>query len=317
MLFGPGLHQMSILDSDTKSDDAARVQAEKERLFAYLDALPDLQTALGRRSLPANPRRVANSPPPKTVWLYWHQGWDEAPRIVKACRRSWALSNPDWEVRALDHDGVRGMFPDLLPGETASTLTGFSDLVRLKLLSSFGGVWSDATVFCSQPISTAVTMLTQSARFFAFSHPAAERLISTWFMAAHARAPYVAAWCDAVEAYFAALIRDQRRTHSYFYVHYIFEYIQRNPRLAVIYRLMPQVRVGNTGRTARLAGVKDPSKPLEGSLTPERLQEIERSLDEFPIHKLTWKGEVRTGSERAVQLMDLLEARLDRAAAHA
>ena len=36
-------------------------------------------------------RRIADSCGsfPKTIWMLWYQGWENAPELVKRCRRSW------------------------------------------------------------------------------------------------------------------------------------------------------------------------------------------------------------------------------------
>ena len=38
----------------------------------------------------------------KIIWIYWHQGWGNAPEIIKICKKSWIKKNPEWDVRALD-----------------------------------------------------------------------------------------------------------------------------------------------------------------------------------------------------------------------
>ena len=39
---------------------------------------------------------------PRTIWTYWHQGWEHAPELVQRCRRSWEYHNRGWTIRALD-----------------------------------------------------------------------------------------------------------------------------------------------------------------------------------------------------------------------
>lgn len=47
---------------------------------------------------------------PKIIWMYWEQGWDRAPLLVQACKKSWEYYNDDWEVRTLDRKSVREFF---------------------------------------------------------------------------------------------------------------------------------------------------------------------------------------------------------------
>ena len=44
----------------------------------------------------------------KVVWLFWAQGWDNAPRwIVKRVRESWEINNPTWDIKCLNDDTVK------------------------------------------------------------------------------------------------------------------------------------------------------------------------------------------------------------------
>ena len=40
----------------------------------------------------------------KVVWLFWAQGWDNAPWIVKQVRESWEINNPTWDIKCLNND---------------------------------------------------------------------------------------------------------------------------------------------------------------------------------------------------------------------
>ena len=75
-----------------------------------------------------------------------------------------------------------------------------SDLVRLELLHRYGGVWGDATTVCAKPLDG---WLNQYARhgFFAFDRPGPDRMISTWFLAAHKGSYIVERWRDAAARY--------------------------------------------------------------------------------------------------------------------
>ncbi|MGJ8581264.1 MAG: capsular polysaccharide synthesis protein, partial [Psychromonas sp.] len=63
-----------------------------------------------------------------------------------------------------------------------------SDLLRLKLLFEYGGVWADSTTFCNTPLDEWVDAYSTSG-FFAFEGPGKDRLISSWFMASEKGAP--------------------------------------------------------------------------------------------------------------------------------
>lgn len=94
------------------------------------------------------------------VWTLWWQGEDEAPEIVRVCIESQrtAFSKIGADVVVLDKKNWNEYID--LPShilekvENGSiTLTHFSDIIRATLLSQYGGLWIDATVYCTKPIS--------------------------------------------------------------------------------------------------------------------------------------------------------------------
>ena len=92
---------------------------------------------------------------PRTIWLLWHQGWENAPELVKSCLRSWQYHNPGWTIRALDAENLPA-YVDLSDFSSAPdedfTLQAWSDIVRIELLHKYGGVWADAACFCRRPL---------------------------------------------------------------------------------------------------------------------------------------------------------------------
>ena len=91
--------------------------------------------------------------PPK-IWILWYQGLAEAPFIVRKCIDSWVKENPGWDVVILDKDNLGEYMVLDLPDEklTNLSLTTQSDMVRLQLLSEYGGVWVNSTTLCMKPL---------------------------------------------------------------------------------------------------------------------------------------------------------------------
>lgn len=93
----------------------------------------------------------------KKIWVFWWSGEDSAPDIVKASIKSIRRNANGHEVVMLDRNNIQDYVT--LPGTILEkhekgviTHAHFADIVRLTLLSAWGGVWIDATVFLSQPI---------------------------------------------------------------------------------------------------------------------------------------------------------------------
>lgn len=92
---------------------------------------------------------------PNKIWICWFQGMDAAPQLVKACYLSICKHlGAKYEITVIDENNIYKyvQFPEFIiekykKGYISKTM--FSDIVRLELLSQYGGIWIDATVFCS------------------------------------------------------------------------------------------------------------------------------------------------------------------------
>lgn len=142
--------------------------------------------------------------PPKIIWSVWFQGVSSAPMVPKACFDSWHSQNPEWDMRILDTPGILRLMPDLAPllRRTDMTWTGKSNLVRLNLLDRFGGVWVDATCYCTLPLEAWLPKH-MDAGFFAFQRT--DRLmLSTWFLAAYPGNRMVRTWLEKLNGYWSS-----------------------------------------------------------------------------------------------------------------
>ena len=90
----------------------------------------------------------------KKVWVFWWQGMESAPTLVKRCYQSVKENLSDWEILLITQDNYKQYidFPEHILQKLDKgqiTLTHFSDLLRLELLIQHGGLWLDATVLCT------------------------------------------------------------------------------------------------------------------------------------------------------------------------
>src|SRR6185312_5125799 len=293
-------------------DSTAALKAE---LFAYLDTKVKAPALLCEIA-PAKPQpalcHVAPVRIPKRIWLYWHDGWDTAPEIARLCLRSWRERNPDHEVYALDWASLPRFLSSPPVHKNASKLNGLANRVRLKLLRTHGGVWADATLFCTKPLDAWLPMLMHPARVFAFASPGPDRIVATWFIASIAGAPLMRAWERLLAAYFEALETEGRWIHAYFVMAYILEYaVARQPELRAVWEAMPKIPAPESGRIATIAGLKPEGQPSQEPLSHEQCLAIAETLHATAFQKLTWKGAVRAGTPAAAQVLDLLRADLD------
>jgi Capsular polysaccharide synthesis protein/Polysaccharide pyruvyl transferase len=156
----------------------------------------------------------------KIIWSCWFQGRHHAPDLVQRCLASWETLNPDWEFRCLDAENIRH-YVDLdayidLQNQTI-TAASLSDILRILLLHEYGGVWVDATLYCNQPLDEWLP-LSMGAGFFAFSKPAPDRLLSSWFIAAEVGNQLIEKWTVQVIKYW----HGRKQSDDYFWFHHQF-----------------------------------------------------------------------------------------------
>lgn len=89
------------------------------------------------------------------VWICWFQGMENAPKLVQKCYQSVKENMPDREIIVLTFDNIKDYvtFPDYIMEKWQTGIishTHMTDLLRLELLIKYGGMWLDATVFCSE-----------------------------------------------------------------------------------------------------------------------------------------------------------------------
>lgn len=95
----------------------------------------------------------ASVQPGKVIWQYWGQGVkrDELPEVVRTCFDSVDKYAGDFEVIRLTDNTIRDYLD--VPEEILQKVQSgeirrvfFSDLLRVMLLATYGGIWLDATI---------------------------------------------------------------------------------------------------------------------------------------------------------------------------
>lgn len=94
---------------------------------------------------------VRNDLPQNIIWQYWAQGFENVPTIVKQCLESVDKWKGDYTVIRLTDNNLSKYIelPDYIVKKKEQgiiPLAQFSDILRVCLLSTYGGVWLDATI---------------------------------------------------------------------------------------------------------------------------------------------------------------------------
>jgi hypothetical protein len=94
----------------------------------------------------------------KIIWIYWAQGIDTAPDLVKVCYNRLKAFNKEYKVVLIDNNNISEYIsiPEYIYQKVEKkkiTLTHFSDIIRIHLLAEYGGIWMDSTVFIGESFS--------------------------------------------------------------------------------------------------------------------------------------------------------------------
>ncbi|MBQ9526966.1 MAG: capsular polysaccharide synthesis protein [Fretibacterium sp.] len=99
----------------------------------------------------------SDSQAPGTIWTVWWQGEDNLPEVVRLCHASVRRHCGDHPFKVLTQANYQEYVT--LPGcvmekfqAGAITITHLSDIIRFALLSQYGGLWLDSTVFVADRI---------------------------------------------------------------------------------------------------------------------------------------------------------------------
>lgn len=216
----------------------------------------------------------APRPLPRKIWMFWAQGLEAAPETVQLCVASWQRHNPDWEVVLITEDTLgayldRGRYPETM------SLNHLANMLRIHLLCDHGGVWADATSFCTRPLDHWLPPLMQ-AGFFAYARPAPGRIMANWFMASEPHGGLITRLTEELERYW----HGRRAASDYFWFHYTFEWLVRTDRhFRALWNAVPHISPDGAHAifAARRAGT------LDAGPGPEM------DVGAIPIHKLSWK----------------------------
>ena len=151
----------------------------------------------------------------KKLWMCWFQGEERAPKLNKECIKRWKKLNPDWEINVLNHNTIPEYAPDffhIIKDFKVAKHTQ-SDLLRLLLLKKHGGVWADASLFPTTPLSDFMDEVINETGFFTYRFspraPGARETVS-WFLATHgAEHPLICKWLNKFSLSFSEPYRER------------------------------------------------------------------------------------------------------------
>jgi len=106
------------------------------------------------------------------IWMYWDQGehHESLPQLSKLCINQWKKLNFEWSVRVLCIDSIKDYVPEFFNIIKSTPYVrspqAQSDLLRLLLLSKFGGIWVDVNVYPMLPVELFIDRLVNESNAF-------------------------------------------------------------------------------------------------------------------------------------------------------
>lgn len=239
----------------------------QRRFYNYIDKYIEVSTEF-------NEEKIMNLNNP--VWICWLDGIENAPNIVKKCYES-MHNNLDSEIILITEDNYRKYItiPDYIERKYQTGKIGkahFSDVLRIELISTYGGCWIDSTVYAMDkvPISW------YKSDFFVFNIPDYGRefkISANWWICAKKNHPIILSVRKTLYNYW----KYENKAHDYLMFHKMFKkLIEFNSDFNKEFLYKEYFEVGYTHRL-------DECDMLEYS--SNMWNEIKRNC---PVQKLTW-----------------------------
>lgn len=209
---------------------------------------------------------------PRIIWIFWDKPLEEAPEVVRASVDSWQRKNPNWQLQVLSDSNI-GDYVTIPEASNPRKPQWKADLIRVALLSKYGGVWVDATTFCAIPLDEWLPPLMQSG-FFAFPDTYPGRVMQNWFLAATPGNHLVERWEESMFRYY----QKPGKLFHYFWVMYMFEFVIRlDSRAADVWDQTPKISAKGPALLKRIITQKDLAQPI-----PEHVD-----LNAIPVLKIS------------------------------
>jgi hypothetical protein len=164
----------------------------------------------------------------KIIWMCWFQGETDKnmPLLNQECIKRWKTLNPDWEVKVLSEDTISDYVPEFFDVKSKNGKLHppnvRANLLRKMLLSKYGGMWVDASLYPMIPVSEFYDKIVNETQFFSYRFfPRKEdkdgiREIENWFLVAKEPHNYLLdVWLEEYKKFISSVGPKQSRRPFY------------------------------------------------------------------------------------------------------
>lgn len=191
---------------------------------------------------------------PKIIWIFWFDPIQ--PELIHLCINNIKHKNPQYEVKVLNKKNIENYINiDIEKLIKIMPMANLSDLIRLKLLKRYGGIWADASIIINQSFDEFFTLDDLKYDFIGYynayqSGASTIPVIESWLIAAPPNSVFISEWLH----YFSSI--EQYGSKRYF------EKIKLNPNYNEISKGLSNPEYLVVYLAARLAFIKTNNKNI-------------------------------------------------------
>ena len=129
---------------------------------------------------------------PKVIYGFWES--DRPNKIIDECIQTWYKHNPNWKIILLNNSNVNEYAPESL-SIPCNSIQQFTDFVRLEILSKYGGVWLDVSIYMNTSLDNILKNYTQY-ELIGFKNPIRRDtyVMENWFIASTKTCVFIQKW---------------------------------------------------------------------------------------------------------------------------
>ena len=217
------------------------------------------------------------------IWIFWWQGYEAAPLLVKKCIGSITKNAKNHPVVLITKENWKNYadIPDYVIEKVKKgiiTFTHFSDILRMILISTHGGLWLDATNFVSREIPDYGFEL----QYFSIHYETSTSKIAkgkwTGFCQSGQKNSLIHSFCRDV---FFSYWKKYNKLIDYFFIDYVMLAGYKN--IPGFKKLIDELPLNNQG-------IKELDKHFNDEYSMEYLNNI---LAQSTFFKLNWKRDYK------------------------
>ena len=151
---------------------------------------------------------------PKIIWLFWE---GKSSEVVNRCIDKIHTTLIDFDIRILNFETLKQYLPHIIPINENLPIANYSDIIRLDLLRTYGGIWLDASILLTEDFKWLYFLKKkykpELLGFYTdlFTRNLNQPIVETWFLATSKNSTFIKAWYEEF-----ALCYTSENPHEYY-----------------------------------------------------------------------------------------------------